>query len=440
MYLMESHIWRKTRLDWALAALFCAARRLGLILVFIGVTFGKASAQEALQNSIAGQSNAESRAKQLQSQDYTFKYGDFQTLLSATANASWNDNVTLSKSDVLDDYILTPSLRVTSSYPFTQNNVLFLDISIGYSRYLKHPKFSTFDLNSSSGTGLSFDIGIKDVTLNVHDWVRYVQDAAQSATVANTANYGTFENTAGLAATWNLNQVTLSAGYDHQNVIATSAEFNDVSHASELFFARSGFQVHPQVTLGLESTATLTTYDKNVLNNNDAYTAGAYAEFHPDSAMKVTARGGYSTYQFQQSSTSIRTSSQNSYYASLSIFHRPVDWLEYSLNAGHEVRLGTQSDLTEDWYVRPNINWKFIKGLDFNTAFFYEHGKQGYGNVSGNLTENYDWYGGVFSVKHDLTRRFSIGMNYRLTMRSSDIPNNEYTQNLVGVFLTYHPK
>lgn len=74
------------------------------------------------------------------------------------------------------------------------------------------------------------------------------------------------------------------------------------------------------------------------------------------------------------------------------------------------------------------------------TGFFYEHGDQGVGNVSGNLNENFDWYGGQFSVQQTLTSRLTLDLTYRLTVRSSTIPNDEYTQNLVGLQLTYHPK
>ena len=302
-------------------------------------------------------------------------------------------------------------------------------------------------MNSASRTGLSFDIGIKDVTLNLHDWMSYVQDEAQqSGTVANTPNYGTFQNTAGLAATWNLNQATLSAGYDHQNIQSTSAQFDNITHAAEMLFARAGFQVHPKVTVGLESTAAFTRYTQsgaNGLNNNDAYTAGTYAEFQPSKFLKVTARGGYAIYQFQQTSTSIQTSDQNSWYASLNIAHQPSDSVSYSLEVGRETQLGTSSDLVEDWYVRPNINWKIIKGFDFNTSLFYEHGDQGVGSsgsLPGYSNGNFDWYGGSLSLEHPLTSWLSLGLNYRITVRSSSTPNDGYTQNLVGLQLTYHHK
>ena len=45
--------------------------------------------------------------------------------------------------------------------------------------------------------------------------------------------------------------------------------------------------------------------------------------------------------------------------------------MSYSLDIGREVQLGAQSDLVEDWYVRPNITWKIIRGLEFNTGSFF---------------------------------------------------------------------
>src|SRR5476651_1752194 len=193
-------------------------------------------AQQALQNARTGEMAAEGNQ---QPRDYTFKKGDFQMLILPSVGFDWNDNINLSKTNVMDDFIIRPAVGITASYPLSQRNLLYLDITIGYDRYLNHPNLSTFDLNSSSGTGLSFDVGIKDVTLNFHDWLSYSQDAAQTATVANTPSYGTFQTPSGFSGTWDLNQVILSAGYDHQNVLATSSQFSGVNHASELLFARA---------------------------------------------------------------------------------------------------------------------------------------------------------------------------------------------------------
>ena len=419
-------------------------------------------AQEALQNMQAGNKAADSRAQQMQSaqsQDYTLKKGDFRLMVMPSLGLQYNDNVNLANTNALDDFIVSPAVGITASYPLSERNLIYLDITAGYDWYIRHSRFSTFDLNSSSGTGLSFDIAIKDFTINLHDWVNYSQGAGQNgsganvangfsgntanAAVANTATYGTFQNTAGLSGTWDLNQVTLSAGYDHQNVLSTSGQFDDVSHSSEMFFVRGGLQVHPKVTVGVESTASLTSYDQNVLNNNDAYTVGPYIEFRPGPSFTATVRGGYSTYQFQNTSATIHTTSQDGWYAGLSIAHQPTEFIKYSLDAGREVQLGTISDLLEDWYVRPTVTWTFIKGLSIATFFFYEHGNQGVGSTGslpGFSNGTFDWYGGGFSLQHELTSRLMLGLNYRITSRSSGAPNDSYTQNLVALQLTYHPK
>jgi hypothetical protein len=239
--------------------------------------------------------------------------------------------------------------------------------------------------------------------------------------------------------------VTLSAGYDHGDVLATSSQFNQVDQSSESVFFRAGFRVHPQVTVGLESTASFTLYSQEGLNNNVAYTVGPYVTFQPDQALTITARGGYSSYLFQNTSTNIQTANQYSWYANLNITHRPVDFLSYSLDAGRELALGTTSDLVEDWYVRPSVSWHIIKDWDFTTSGFYQHGDQGVGSTgslsgasSGNGT--YEWYGGDLSLSHVLTDRLSMSLDYRLTLRTSSTPNDGYTQNLIGIQITYHPK
>jgi hypothetical protein len=421
-----------------------------------------APAQEALQNMLAGDNAAAARNQQMQPpqlQDYTLKEGDFRMLVTPSLGLEWNDNVNLAQTNVLSDEIVMPALGIRASYPWSQRNLLYLDITVGYDWYLQHPQFSSFQFNSSSGTGLSFDMGIKDITLNLHDWISYAQGAGQAGVasnpsagfvgttgngaVANTATYGTFQNTAGLSATWDLNRVTLSAGYDHANLLATSGEFTDFNHASEMFFVRAGVQVQPRITTGLETTATLTTYQQNALNDNDAYTVGPYIEFRPDEFLKLTARGGFTTYQFQDTSSAIQTSNQESWYANVTIAHEVTDSVIYSLQAGREVQLGVVSDVLADWYVRPNITWKVIKGWELTTFFFFEHGDEGVGSTGslpGNSNGNFNWYGGNLSLTHALTSGLSLALNYQLTFRTSDQPDDGYTQNLVSLQLTYHPK
>ena len=395
-------------------------------------------AQEALRSSLAGDAAAEARRVQPESLPYNFKSGDFRLLVTPSVGLDWNDNINTSKDNAEEDFILRPLVGLTASYPLTQRNLLQLNVTFGYNNYFQHDELSTWYVQS--GSELSFDIYVKDFWINFHDRFSYVQDSAQQAAVANTGNYGTFQNTVGLNTTWDLEDVTLSLGYDHQDVLSTSQQFQSTDHASEMLLARAGFRFQPRLTAGLEGTVSWTAYHQPVLNNNTAYSAGIYADWQPGSYFHAQPRVGYVTYQFQQTSqSSFQTSDLNSWYADLTITHQITDAVSYTLSGGHEIRLGIQqADAIEDSYVRPGIIWNIFKDLRLQTYLSYEHGQQGVGNVTGNLTETYGWLGGGLALSYPIMKRLTAGLNYRLTLRSSTNATREYTQNLVEILLTYH--
>jgi hypothetical protein len=429
----------------------------GCLVASILLAPSPAPAQEALRNSLAGYAAAEARKIQLESLPYTVKSGDFKLLVVPSLGLGWNDNVNCSKTDPEPDFILSPLVQLNASYPITQNNLLSLNVGAGYDKYLDHDQYSTWRLQS--GTELSFDIYVKDFWFNLHDRVQYVQDTSQQPALSGTANYATLNNTAGLSVTWDLNKVTLSAGYDHENVISpTAQQYESQDGVTEMVFARAGLEMYPGVTAGIEGTASFTTYDQMILNDNNSYSAGVYADWQAGKAFRIQPRVGYTIFKFQHTSQTpasllsllnllnitntpnTQTSDLNSWYADLNITHQVTDAIGYTLDAGHEVQTAIQSDAMEDWYIRPGIRWDIIKNVNLNTSFSYEHGKQGVGNVRGNLTETFDWLGANVGVSYSIIKKLSLGLNYRLTLRSSNDANNEYTQNFVGLTLTYQPQ
>ncbi|MGH7940030.1 MAG: hypothetical protein ACREFR_03035, partial [Limisphaerales bacterium] len=73
----------------------------------------------------------------------------------------------------------------------------------------------------------------------------------------------------------------------------------------------------------------------------------------------------------------------------------------------------------------------------FSTSLSYEHGQQGVGNIAGNLSETFDWLSAGVSANYQIMKRLSLGLTYNFTLRSSNIPGNEYAQDIVGFLLTY---
>ncbi|MGA2801102.1 MAG: hypothetical protein ABSE97_01820 [Verrucomicrobiota bacterium] len=398
-----------------------------------------ATAQEALRTSLAGDAAAEARRLQLQSLPYTVKSGDFRLLVTPSLELDWNDNINLSSDNTEADFILRPSVALNASYPLGTYNLLNLSVDFGYDKYINHDEFSQWYL--SSGSELSFDVYIKDFWINFHDRFQCSEDSAQESAVAGTGSYGTFQNTAGLSGTWDLEDVTLTLGYDHQNVMSLSDQFNYINHVSELVVARAGLRVHPKLTIGVEGTASFTTYDQAVLNDNQEYSAGIYGDWRPGSFFSVQPRLGYTIFDYSQTNSSVKGGNLTAWYANLTLVHQATDFLSYSLSAGHEIRLGIQSDAIEDSYIRPSANWNVTKNVTLQPSLFYEHGVEGGRQLASLLDEkNYDWYGGGLSLSYSPMKKVRISLNYRLTLRSSDVASREYTQNMVGLQITYTPQ
>lgn len=399
-----------------------------------------ATAQEALRSSLAGDAAAEARNLQLQSLLYTVKWGDFKLLVTPSLELDWNDNINLSKDNTEADFILRPLVALNASYPIGAYNLLNLSVAFGYDEYLIHNGYSQWRLDS--GSELSFDVYVKDFWINFHDRPQYSQDPAQVAAVAGTGSgsYGTFQNTAGLSGTWDLEDVTLTLGYDHQNNRSLSSQFNQMNNSSELVVARTGLQFNPKLTVGVEGTATFTTYDQAVLNDNQQYSAGIYGDWRPGSYFSVQPRVGYTIFESGQTSSSVKGGNLASWYANLTLAHQVTDFLSYSLSAGHEITPGIQSDAIEDSYIRPSVDWNVIKDVTLQTSLFYEHGTEGGGQQASLLENNFDWYGGGLNLSYSLTKKVRISLNYLLTLRSSNVASREYTQNLVGLQITYTPQ
>lgn len=409
----------------------------GCLVAFVLLAASPAPAQEALQSSLAGDAAAEARRLQLQSLPYTVKSGDFKLLVVPSLELDWNDNINLSRDNAVSDFILRPLIALNASYPLGAYNLLNLSVDFGYDKYINHDEYSQWRLDS--GSELSFDVYVKDFWFNFHERPQYSQDPSQEAAVAGTGSgsYGTFQNTAGLSGTWDLEDVILTLGYDHQNVMSLSSQFNQINHAAELADARAGLQFNPRLTVGVEGTASFTTYDQAVLNDNQVYSAGIYGDWKPGSYFSVQPHFGYTIFKSSQTSSSVQGGNMASWYANLTLAHQVTGFLSYSLSAGHEIMPGIQSDAIEDSYVRPNVNWNVIKDVTLQTSLFYEHGIEDAGQQASLTEKNFDWYGGGLSLSYSPMKKVTISANYRLTLRSSNVPSREYTQNMVGLTLTY---
>ena len=412
--------------------------RIGGLLLAITCSFS-VRAQDALQDLMALDTARDVRREQVASPNYTFKSGDLRMLVTPSVGLDWNDNINSSDTDKESDFILKPFVQFDLTYPLTQVNLLAVNLGIGYDYYFDHHDESSLRLQT--GSGLSFDIFVKDFVINLHDRMSYTRDSSQEPAVANTSDFANFENTIGILTSWNLAKGTVSLGYDHQNTVSPESQFNSQNSAAEMLLARATYLVHPQVQAGLEGTVSFTDYTQPTLNDNTAYSIGPFVSWQPGSALQVVFRGGYVFYDFKQTSALIKAQDLSTYYVDLTVTHNATELFSYSFSAGREVNLGVQSDTTEQWYLRPSVTWHLFKNISLNTGVSYENGNQGdQGLGGGSIEEHFNWLGATVGVNWPFMKRLSLGANYRFTFRESNLPDRGYNQNMIGLTLSYIPQ
>ena len=95
--------------------------RYEILIPAVVLCAGSAFGQEALLQFGTTDLASEKLQRQLQSQAYTIKYGDFHMLLQPSIGFYYNDNVRLAKNGAEGSVVLLPVLRATASYPITQD-------------------------------------------------------------------------------------------------------------------------------------------------------------------------------------------------------------------------------------------------------------------------------------------------------------------------------
>jgi hypothetical protein len=412
-------------------------------------------AQDTLQSLMGGATPSGPVTQNAGSLPYNVKLGDFRLLVTPSLELDWNDNVNGASSGAAQqDFIIQPTLQLRGTYPLTAFNILTLSAGIGYAEYVEHPIYNGLRINA--GSQVAFDVFVKDFHVNLHDFAQETQDTGAQGAVAGTAFYGGLMNTVGVMGTWNLPDLILGVGFDEKNYIASSSLFNYLNYTSENPIARAGFHLSSYLTAGVEGTASFTTYSQEVLNNSQTYSAGVYADWKPDTYFHVIVRGGYSIYDFDQTSQStdvfnespvvgvagegIRTSDLSTWYAALTVSHQITEAISYNATVSHQVVPGVQSDASEVTHVGPTVSWAMTKRLNLRSSITYEHAQQGLGNISGNVSEIYNFFNGSLSADYAIMTTLLASLSYRRAMRYSNLEGGSYAQDLVSLTLTYRPK
>jgi len=384
--------------------------------------------QEAIRMSLASEQAVAAQRTALTNNYYNVQAGPVYLRFQGEMGIELNDNANYSHSNPDADVGLRPNLNLKADWPVTQRNTLALSTGIGYVEYIHDPALSHLDINSDSG--LAFNVYSGDFLFNLHDRFSAVDYQTQDPSVS--ASLIRLENTPGLAVSWDLNKLVLTAGYDHDTYDSLSGNYQYSDNASELFNGKAAFLMSSTSQLGLEAGGGMTTYDQNVLDNSTHFSVGPFyqAKFTPHLSGEVHA--GFASYHFDRNGTVENVSDFNGYYASASVNHQLNDSFSQSLSAGRRIQLGITANLSEDYFVNYQATWTFIRNVFTTLNFSFDHG-----TTSGGTVETYDQYGPGITFAWRLNDKLRASASYAFLEKESDISNYSYTQNRFLLDLTY---
>ncbi len=406
------------------------------LLALAGVSHG----QEALRLSMAGDLAAATREQAVSSIGYyNLLLGPTAWRFSSGLGLEFNDNVHLQQSGE-SDLIIRPNLTAVIHWPVTLKNSLDVSIGVGYSEYLQHSDLSQFFI--TPGSGLSFDVYVGDFKINLHDRINITENAYENAGASGgNQNLISLQNTAGVNALWDLNQVVVNAGYDHANYVSLSQSQSVPDVSSENLFANAGVRVRPQLLLGVEAGGSVITYSQttsaNTQVNPDAvqWNAGVFGSAQVSEYLSVRADVGFTDYTPDNTSTNLVTRDTSGYYFSLSLSHRVNKFLSYTLSAGHSTDLSAYGQAQSYYFVRLNPNWNLFQKYSLSTSLWWQQGTRIYNGQAGG--GNYQQIGLGLSVGRTLTKKLSGSISYQFVEETSDQANATYTVNTVDLNLSY---
>ncbi len=421
-------------------------RRIGSALL-LPLLFGLAGVrvQDAVRPSLAGEAAAEARRQTIDRIPYNWLFGPVRLRLSATAGFEYNDNINIAEQNTEQDFIFRPQVNVNAIWPVTQLNTLRLDLGLGYAFYADHSENNTNGILLTPGSQLSFDIFVSDFRINFHDRFSLEQDPIGEPQLSGVVDYGRFQNTAGVSVLWDLNKAVVTLGYDHYTFLATNDDFDYLDRNAEILSGTVSFAASSTTGVGLESSYVFNAYDRNLLNDSDTFSVGAFVETQLSTYLKLRVAAGYQQISFDGDTVAFGpfpdgsfvffddSRDLNDFYVNALLTHRLNAAITHSLSVGHESQLGVNSNYIKLNYVRHTATWNLINRTLLSTELFFEDAEDSGGFVDEHLQR----YGGAFTVGYQLTPHVTLGARYQYTQKDSDVVLRSYKQNRVSIDATY---
>jgi hypothetical protein len=376
-----------------------------------------------------------------------FYLGPFQEFLQASASVQYTDNVDLSENNKISDLSYSQALTLDTTWTISHLNQLEFAFGGELIEHFYGNGRNQVNLAVDPNSKLEFKFEFSDFKVRLYDDFSYSQNPTTDPTATNTANLNSLTNTIGMAVDTDLTIAifSLSGDVTYNNQSGTNVDNQTTadttgSRESFRFGSALGFQLSPDISYGLNATATRTTgsHSANVNSLN----------FGPFIHGKLTRDFEF---DFEVGGTLVDTKPpvQPSYYFSAAIRYRLNKHWQWFLSGSHELifttgtnlteqnefSLGTQLDLTHTiaLSLAPFVNFGDIKTTDV-----------GFANNTPENQGSYTQFGMDASLTWKLRKRWSTSLTYKYIRRESGATfstgttaSQNYIQNTIAFSIGY---
>lgn len=395
-----------------------------------------AQAQDALRMSAAGAEAAEARRKAATTLDYyNLKLGPSMWNLSAGTDLIFTDNVDYRNTGAQADFILRPDVQARILLPVSEVNSLNLNLGAGYAVYARNSQYDRFFL--SPGSELSLDVYIGDWWINLHDRFALLDNAFLDPTYVGAGNYQILQNTIGAAGTWDLNELVVKLGYDHENNDALTSNLRVRDEQADLLSASAGYALRPNLRAGLEAGGGLVSYSWRTLTNttfdidNVQWNLGPFVEARLSDNLRFRTSVGYAALDPQASQNSLGGRIAGP-YAAVTLTHRVNQYVDYTLRGGRSISISSYGGGIDMYYAGLLANWHILRQATLITAFDYQGGSEALAGA-----ETFDFFSPRVALKRAFGRKLTAALAYRYCFRGSTMSGNGYSANAVSLNLDY---
>jgi hypothetical protein len=386
---------------------------------------------------------------------YNMKLGPVLFDVTGSIDSEYNSNIGLSNSNKESDFLITPEVGLGIRWPVTESNTLSFTTSLGYTRYLEHPRFSSTDALVSPDSELAFNVFIGDFKFTFHDNFSYQQDPVNEGAFSNVVTFDRFENDAGITGVWDLNQIVLTLAYDHLNFFSTGIQdtsgtslpnANSLDFSADQVSASAEYHVTSTLSGGLEAAASLRQYDY-FGGDYTQLSVGPFARVQITQYLRAQLSAGYQTFHSpgntlqpgQVLPANIYTpgssaGTQDGWYADLTFDHQVNKYFIHHLSLGHELQLGLLGDTSEIYYANYTASWKVNTFLNLALTLGYQDVDEDGALVT---VSNYSMLNAGVQASFPITKSITGAVLYQFNDKFASDEAQAYEQNEVGVNLTY---